>query len=106
MSWSDRFDNPIRLPDGQKLVTLEDAALYIQKLPKARSRLPHWQDAIEHLIRSAEGEPAWLMFAGMFMLRALHHGRPAPDQQPRRKRAKKFNIVETKKPPQPQGRDG
>jgi hypothetical protein len=96
MPWSTRFDDPIPLPDGRELVTLEDAAIYIQKLPEAQHRLTHWQDAGVHLIKAAEGEPAWLMFAGMFMLRALHHGRPARENEPRRKRAKKFNIVPAK----------
>jgi hypothetical protein len=91
--WKRHFDDPIPLPDGRQLVTLEDAAVYIQRLPKAQHRLPHWQDAGVHLIRAAEGSPAWLMFAGMFMLRALHHGRPAPEKEPRRKRVKKFKIV-------------
>jgi len=30
LSWSTRFDDPIELPNGRKLVTLEDAARYIQ----------------------------------------------------------------------------
>jgi hypothetical protein len=29
------FDDPIPLPKGRQLVTLKDAARYIQKLPKA-----------------------------------------------------------------------
>jgi hypothetical protein len=61
LSWSTRFDDPIELPNGRKLVTLEDAARYIQKLPKAQHDLPHWQDAVEHLMRASAGSPAWLM---------------------------------------------
>jgi hypothetical protein len=93
LSWSDRFDDPIPLPDGRELVTLEDAARYIQKLPKAQHELPHWQDAGRHLIRAAEGSPAWLMFAGMFMLRALHVGKPAPAANEPRKLVKSYKIV-------------
>jgi hypothetical protein len=33
LSWSTPFPDPIELPNGRKLVTLEDAARYIQKLP-------------------------------------------------------------------------
>jgi hypothetical protein len=33
--WSTPFSDPIELPNGLKLVTLEDAARYIQELPKA-----------------------------------------------------------------------
>jgi hypothetical protein len=74
LSWTTRFDDPIELPNGRKLVTLEDAAHYIQNLPKAQHDLPHWQDAVEHLMRASAGSPAWLMFAHMFMLRAMNHG--------------------------------
>jgi len=35
MSWSRPFDEPIIPPKGKPLVTLKDAANYIQKLPKA-----------------------------------------------------------------------
>ena len=33
--WQRRFDEPIPLQKGKKLVTLRDAAEYITKLPKA-----------------------------------------------------------------------
>jgi hypothetical protein len=33
--WRRRFDEPIPLPRGRQLVTLEDAGRYITKLPKA-----------------------------------------------------------------------
>jgi hypothetical protein len=75
------------------LITLRQAASYIQKLPKAEQAKPQWQDAVEHLIKAAEGSPGWLMFAGMFMLRALHHGRPEPEKQPRRKAVKVYRVV-------------
>jgi hypothetical protein len=41
--WSREFDEPIDLPLGRKLATLEDAGNYISKLPKA-----------EHSARSSE----------------------------------------------------
>jgi hypothetical protein len=34
-SWSTPFEDPIPLPRGSRLVTLEDAGTYITKLPKA-----------------------------------------------------------------------
>jgi len=43
--WSREFDDPIPLPDGGQLVTLEDAAAYIMKLPKAEQDLEEWQTA-------------------------------------------------------------
>jgi hypothetical protein len=41
--WSRRFDQPIPLPRGGELVTLEDAGTYITKLPKAEHEAPEWQ---------------------------------------------------------------
>jgi len=52
--WKRQFDDPIPLPRGRQLVTLEDAAGYIMKLPKAEQDLPEWQAAIECLILVAE----------------------------------------------------
>jgi hypothetical protein len=34
-AWRRRFDDPIPLPRGRQLVTLEDAGRYIIKFPKA-----------------------------------------------------------------------
>jgi hypothetical protein len=72
--WSREFEDPIALPDGQKLVTLRDAATYITKLPKAEQDLDIWQIAVEHLIRAAEAGGAWLMLARIGVLKALHRG--------------------------------
>jgi hypothetical protein len=41
--WSREFEDPIPLPRSRQLVTLEDAATYIMKLPKAERELPEWQ---------------------------------------------------------------
>src|SRR5260370_37615428 len=52
--WRRRFDDPIPLPKGRQLVTLKDAARYIQKLPKAEQQIEEWQTAIQALILVAE----------------------------------------------------
>jgi hypothetical protein len=36
--WKRPFDDPIPLPRGRPLLTVEDAAKYIQKLSKAEAR--------------------------------------------------------------------
>jgi hypothetical protein len=48
--WSSRFDDPIPLPNGRKLVTLDDAGNYITELLKAEYDAPEWQAAMEALI--------------------------------------------------------
>jgi hypothetical protein len=48
--WKRPFEEPIPLPRGRRLVTLEDAGNYITKLPKAEHEAPEWQAAMEALI--------------------------------------------------------
>jgi hypothetical protein len=69
--WSRSFDDPIDLPRGRTLVTLEDAGNYITKLPKAEHAAPEWQDAMEALILVAtRGGPT--MLARIGVMKALN----------------------------------
>jgi hypothetical protein len=69
--WKRAFDDPIPLPRGRQLVTLEDAGNYITKLPKAGHEAPEWQAAMEALILvAASGGPT--MFARIGVMRALN----------------------------------
>ena len=43
--WQRKFDDPIQLPRGRQLVTLEDAGDYITRLPKAEHEAQEWQAA-------------------------------------------------------------
>jgi hypothetical protein len=68
LSWSDEFEDPI-----PGMITLQDAADYIQTLTRATQKLPHWQAAVEALIMAAEGRGP-LLHARVGMLRAMNHG--------------------------------
>jgi hypothetical protein len=69
--WKRSFDEPVPLPRGRKLVTLQDAGNYITKLPKAEHEAPAWQAAVEALILvAARGGPT--MFARIGIMRALN----------------------------------
>src|SRR5947209_20569438 len=69
--WKRSFDDPIPLPRGRKLVTLEDAGTYITKLTKAEHEAPEWQAAMEALILVADlGGPT--MFAPIGVMQALN----------------------------------
>jgi hypothetical protein len=72
MPWSAPFDQPIRLRGGHKLVTLQQAADYIMKLPVDVQQHERWQIAVETLINAAESGGGWLMFARIGMMRALN----------------------------------
>jgi hypothetical protein len=69
--WKRPFDDPIPLPRGRQLVTLEDAGTYITKLPKSEHTAAEWQAAMEALILVATlGGPT--MFARIGVMRALN----------------------------------
>ena len=72
MPWSAPFDEPIRLRGGRQLATLQHAADYIMKLPKAVQHQECWQIAVENLIKAAEVGGGWLMFAHIAVMRALN----------------------------------
>jgi hypothetical protein len=74
--WQRRFDDPIPLPRGRQLVTLEDAGNYITKLPKAEHEAQEWLAAMEALILVAEHDGPTMM-ARIGVMRALnrHHVR-------------------------------
>jgi hypothetical protein len=63
--WSRKFDEPIPLPGGRKLVTLRDAADYITGLPKTEPDLPEWQAAIEVLMLVSRSGPTMMARIGV-----------------------------------------
>jgi len=71
MTWSRRFEDPVTLASGRKLVTLEDAGNYITTLLKVEHEATEWQAAMEALILVAtSGGPT--MFARIGVMRALN----------------------------------
>jgi hypothetical protein len=79
--WDRTFDDPVPLPDGRELVTLRDAAVYVQSLPRATQKREEWQRAVRILIAAAEGRD-FLMHARIAMLRALGARRRRQRHQP------------------------
>jgi hypothetical protein len=92
MSWSRDFDEPIALPDGRHLVSLRDAGAYIADLPKSAQLRDEWSAATEALLLVVERNGP-TMLARIGMMRALDAGKPAPVQEPRRKRAKAYRLI-------------
>lgn len=72
MPWSTPFDDPIPLPGGGRLTTLQQAADHVMKLPEHVQHEAHWQTAVETLINAAENGGGWLMFARIAVMRALN----------------------------------
>jgi hypothetical protein len=68
--WQRKFEDPISLPGGRKLVTLRDAADYITALPKKEADLPEWQAAIEALMLVSRSGPT--MLARIGVMKALN----------------------------------
>jgi hypothetical protein len=72
--WRRPFDDPIPVPRGRELVTLEDAGNYITKLPKAEHEAPEWQAATQALILVAtSGGPTMLARIGVIRALNRHH---------------------------------
>jgi hypothetical protein len=69
---SRRFDEPIPLPNGSKLVTLKDAIAWLAKeVPKSEHSMKEVQAAAHCITEAAEnGGPT--MFARMGMMQALN----------------------------------
>jgi hypothetical protein len=90
--WNRPFDEPIPLPRGRELVSLEEAGTYITKLPKAEYEALESQAAMEVLILIAtSGGPT--MSARIGMLQALNHGKSSPAAAPCCERARASQIV-------------
>jgi hypothetical protein len=69
--WETPFDDPIPLPRGRQLVTLQDAGTYITKLPKVEAQAPEWQTAMQALLLVVK-QNGPTMFARIGMMQALH----------------------------------
>ncbi len=55
MAWSNRFTDPIEIPNGDRLETLRDAGAYIARLPNSEYKTDAWRTATHLLIEAAEG---------------------------------------------------
>lgn len=55
MAWSDRFSDPIEVPNGDRIQTLRDAGAYIARLPNCEYKTDAWRTATHLLIEAAEG---------------------------------------------------
>jgi hypothetical protein len=92
MTWNRPFDDPIPVPGGRQLVTLQDAADFIMRLTQAEQNHERWQTAIACLIGAAEGRD-FMLHARVGMLRALNHAKPKPIAEARHKPTKTYKIV-------------
>lgn len=73
MPWSTRFRPPIDLPDGKRLVTLDDARAFIFTLNKAAQESKEWQNAVFFLLKAADPPCSgpWIDFARIGMMQGL-----------------------------------
>jgi hypothetical protein len=69
--WRQRFEGPIPLPKGNRLVALEDAGAYITKLPKAEHDAEEWQAAMQAVLLVAEYDGPTI-FGWIGVMRALN----------------------------------
>ena len=90
--WQRGFNKSIVLPDGDELITLLDAGLYIESLPEVHHQRQGWRIATEMLLAVADGQ--WpTTFAEIAITQALKTGRPPPLPPLRRGVAKKLKLI-------------
>jgi hypothetical protein len=78
VSWSREFDDPIPLPRGRRLVTLQEAGNFITKLLKAEHEAAaEWQAAMEARIKGWSAELARANKAN-YMREAVPHPSTVP----------------------------
>jgi hypothetical protein len=78
MSWDTPLPAPIPVPGLKPLMTLRDAGMLIQKLPKSQADLPAWQTATGALLLAADDRGP-LMHDQVGMMKALHPREPVYD---------------------------
>jgi hypothetical protein len=69
--WTRKFDEPMPVPKGRRLVTLRDAGDYIAKLPKAKYLTAEWQAAMFALMLVVDLNGPTMM-ARIGIMRALN----------------------------------
>ena len=69
--WKRKFDEPIPVPKGRRLITLRDAGDYIAKLPKAKYLTAEWQAAMFALMLVVDLNGPTMM-ARIGIMRALN----------------------------------
>jgi hypothetical protein len=76
LSWHRRFDEPIELPGGGKLVTLKDAIAWLAKeIPQSEHLMKEVQAAAHCVTEAAENDGP-MMFARMSMMQAINRHKP------------------------------
>jgi hypothetical protein len=81
--WSRKFDEPILLPTGRKLVTLKDAGEHITRLSEAEHAAPEWQAAMHALLLVVTAGHGPTMLARIGIMKALsRHVRQTLNETP------------------------
>ena len=85
MSWSRKFDEPIVLSNGKKLITLSDAIAWLARsVPKSEHNMREVQ-AAAHCVTEAAENNGLMEFARIGMMQAIHRHTPPPPIYPSRK---------------------
>ena len=76
VSWSRKFSEPIELPNGERLVTLQDAIAWLAKsVPTSEHNTHEVQIAAYYLTEAAENNGP-MAFARIGMLKAINRNKP------------------------------
>ena len=79
MASSDRLAiRPVPVPGGRELVTVQDAADYIESLPVETQNALEWRKAIAVLTKAVQHGGPFLLIARIAVYTAIHGRKPPP----------------------------
>ena len=76
MSWSRKISEPIELPDGKMLVTLQDAIAWLAKSVPASEHDDLEAQIAAHCVTEAAESNGPMVFARIGMLKAINRHKP------------------------------
>jgi hypothetical protein len=85
VSWSRKFSEPIELPNGESLVTLQDAIAWLARSVPPSEHDTHEVQIAAHCLTDAAENDGPMVFARIAMLKAINRNKPrqpAPSRKP------------------------
>lgn len=93
-NWKRRFDDPVKLPDGRKLKTLDDARNYLMTfaVPRQPDKKQMLANALRTVLGAADGTDL-MMHARIAVGRWVHRDGPPRKMERLPKRVKAYRVL-------------
>lgn len=92
MSWTAKFEQPVRLPDGREFKTLAEARRFILDLPAAQHDTQPVKTAIEALLMAAN-KTGPILHAQIGIIQLIHGKPNGTIKRHGKKPARKYSVL-------------